>query len=115
MRWISAEPLLGPIDLRAAADRAEWLTAAPGGVDLVITGSESGPGARECKAEWLRALRDQCAAADVYYFLKQAVADGIDVTEGNGSHRKGPGFGGPVIGAPYLDGRRHLELPQVRP
>src|SRR5262249_54911427 len=43
-------------------------------LDFAIAGCESGPGARPCNVEWLRSLRDQCVAADVPFFLKQAVA-----------------------------------------
>jgi protein gp37 len=60
VRFLSVEPLLAPIgaiDLRA--------------IDWVIVGGESGPGARPLAAEWVRAIRDQCAAADVAFFFKQ--------------------------------------------
>lgn len=60
VRFISAEPLLGPLD---ALD----LT----GIDWVIAGGESGARARPMAADWVRSLRDQCAAADVAFFLKQ--------------------------------------------
>ncbi|MDE0458069.1 MAG: phage Gp37/Gp68 family protein [Chromatiales bacterium] len=59
VRWISAEPLLAPIDLRGA------------GLDWVVVGGESGPNARPMDPEWVRHLRDQCAAADVPFFFKQ--------------------------------------------
>ncbi len=68
VRFLSVEPLLGPVDLRRVeiGDRiaAELL-------DLVIAGGESGPRARPCDVDWLRALRDQCHAAAVPFFLKQ--------------------------------------------
>lgn len=62
VRWISAEPLLGPVDLMI-----------PGVVkpDWVVAGGESGPGARPMHPDWARSLRDQCAAADVPFFFKQ--------------------------------------------
>ncbi|MDE0125820.1 MAG: phage Gp37/Gp68 family protein [Bryobacterales bacterium] len=59
VRWISAEPLLGPIDLRGA------------GLDWVVAGGESGPGARPMRADWVRSLRDQCADLGVPFFFKQ--------------------------------------------
>lgn len=62
-RFVSAEPLLGPLDL------SEWLH--PGGLDWVIVGGESGPGARPCHPDWVRALRDQCVGAGVPFFFKQ--------------------------------------------
>ena len=67
VRFLSVEPLLGPVDLRNV------LFAEPGGrhIEWVIAGGESGPGARPCELDWLRDLRDQCQAAGVAYFLKQ--------------------------------------------
>ena len=60
MRFLSCEPLLGPLnDLDLT------------GVHWVIAGGESGPGARRPKPEWFRSLRDQCAAAGVEFFFKQ--------------------------------------------
>ncbi|TMR28343.1 DUF5131 family protein [Actinomadura geliboluensis] len=86
VRFVSAEPLLGPINLTRAvwtcgSERAHGLTAsyvhAGGccdrfhGIDWVITGGESGPGARPAHPDWFRSLRDQCHAAKVAYFHKQ--------------------------------------------
>ncbi len=59
VRFVSAEPLLGPLVLPLS------------GVHWVIAGGESGPGARPAQLDWLRSLRDHCAAASVPYFLKQ--------------------------------------------
>jgi protein gp37 len=41
------------------------------GIDWVIVGGESGPGARPMRAEWARSIRDQCIAAGVPFFFKQ--------------------------------------------
>lgn len=85
IRFLSIEPLLGPI----------------GGVDLegihwVIVGGESGPRARPMLAEWVRAVRDQCKAAEVPFFFKQ--------------------WGGlrPKSGGRLLDGREWSEWPTLR-
>jgi protein gp37 len=60
VRFISAEPLLGPLDgLRL--DGIHW----------VIAGGESGPAHRPANADWFRALRVQCRAAGVPFFFKQ--------------------------------------------
>ena len=60
VRFVSAEPLLGPLpSLDVAA--LGWL----------IVGGESGPGARPMRPEWARDLRDRCAAASVPFFFKQ--------------------------------------------
>jgi protein gp37 len=61
VRFISAEPLLGPVSLRPYLDRLHW----------VIVGGESGPACRPMALDWARAIRDECATADVAFFLKQ--------------------------------------------
>ncbi len=60
VRFISAEPLLGPL---GSLD----LT----GIDWVIAGGESGPGARPANPEWFRELRSGCRRAGVAFFMKQ--------------------------------------------
>lgn len=60
-RFLSMEPLLGPVDL----------TGLLGGIDWVIVGGESGGGARPMHPDWVRALRDQCQAAGVPFLFKQ--------------------------------------------
>lgn len=85
-RFVSAEPLLGPIDLRYlqpsdppceidALNGTHGVIRPHGGenasLDLVITGGESGPGAREMRWDWPRQLRDQCAEANVPFHFKQ--------------------------------------------
>jgi protein gp37 len=60
LRFLSIEPLLEPI---GAID----LT----GIDWVIVGGESGPGARPVRPEWVRDIRDQCGAQGVAFFFKQ--------------------------------------------
>ncbi|MBL8753674.1 MAG: phage Gp37/Gp68 family protein [Planctomycetes bacterium] len=78
LRFISAEPLLGPINLSQAsfclglpmADGSRWLGSLPG-IDWVIVGGESGPGARPCDVAWIRSIVEQCRAASVPVFVKQ--------------------------------------------
>jgi protein gp37 len=67
VRWISAEPLLGPVDLNYTDKDA----LVDGGLDWVVVGGESGPGARPMDPDWARRLRDECAAASVPFFFKQ--------------------------------------------
>lgn len=60
VRFLSLEPLLGPLpslDL--------------GGIDWVIVGGESGPGARPMHPDWVRDIRDRCIEAGVAFFFKQ--------------------------------------------
>jgi protein gp37 len=59
VRFLSVEPMLGPVKLKLA------------GIHWVIAGGESGPGARDLDAEWVRSLRDQCVRAGVPFFFKQ--------------------------------------------
>jgi protein gp37 len=83
VRFLSCEPLLGPI-------RELNLD----GVDWVIAGGESGPGARPMLLPWVSDLRDQCTAAGVAFFFKQ--------------------WGGrtPKAGGRELDGRTWDDLPR---
>lgn len=72
VRFISAEPLLGPVDLRTVADDAlDDLCGERAAIDWVIVGGESGPHARPMHPDWARSLRDQCAAAGVPFLFKQ--------------------------------------------
>lgn len=70
VRWISAEPLLGPVNIIDAmwARDANDLTST---IDWVVAGGESGKGARPMHPDWARSLRDQCAAAEAPFFFKQ--------------------------------------------
>ena len=60
VRFISAEPLLGPLSYLDLS-----------GIHWLIAGGESGPGARPMEESWVLDLRDQCEAADVAFFFKQ--------------------------------------------
>lgn len=139
VRFLSCEPLIGPVHIGDGDN--SWLSCRGceewdeqshccesyyvngshfRGIDWVIAGCESGPGARPCSVEWLRSLRDQCAAAGVPFFLKQArqlpyiEGVGIDPSDpiacGPGSRRKHHG----VIELPYLDGVQHAAFPEVQ-
>jgi protein gp37 len=82
VRFISAEPLLGPLE-GLDLDGIKWL----------IAGGESGAGFRPVRAEWLRDLRDRCANTGTAFFFKQW-----------GGRR-------PKTGGRILDGRTWDELP----
>lgn len=86
VRFVSAEPMLGPVDLRHLTyDHNFLIDGLTGqqdaecgpphdwgnGLDWVICGGESGPGSRPMHPDWVRDLRDQCQAASVPYFFKQ--------------------------------------------
>lgn len=72
VRFLSMEPLLGPVDL------SPWLPVETiGGVEMeawpswVIVGGESGPRLRQTDPAWVRSIRDQCVGAGVPFFFKQ--------------------------------------------
>lgn len=86
-RFLSMEPLLGPVDLTDLVQKVDpgehhfsalecdveteddqWGGAT---IDWVIVGGESGPGARPMSIRWARELRDQCVSAGVPFFFKQ--------------------------------------------
>jgi protein gp37 len=124
VRFISAEPLLGPLRLYHVGQTRDggagpatfrWIDALRGGevtqvddggpavrggggprLDWVIVGGESGPGARPMDEGWARSLRDQCELAGVAFFFKQW----------GGVNKKKSGR--------VLDGRTHDVMPEVR-
>jgi protein gp37 len=63
VRFLSCEPLLGPLDLRSSLG--------PRAINWVIAGGESGHHARPMSPEWVRDIRDQCRRAGVPFFFKQ--------------------------------------------
>lgn len=93
VRFISAEPLLGPVDLTPMRIRCErckgtqsidvpgggaacpdCLTPYQGqrpGLEWVIVGGESGPNARQCDVDWIRSIVRECKASQVPVFVKQ--------------------------------------------
>ncbi len=98
VRFVSIEPMMGPIDLQSMRGGTQWIGGHRGctgmhhgdgsrecpselhhhhdercgrGLDWVIVGGESGPKARPMHPEWARSLRDQCAAAGVAFLFKQ--------------------------------------------
>ena len=61
VRWLSLEPLLGPLEIDDSL----------AGLDWVVVGGESGPRARPMEAAWARSLRNHCICAKVPFFFKQ--------------------------------------------
>lgn len=135
-RFISAEPLLGNVDVtpylfiythedeayldhcldssplpfRDPATTPAADIAVPR-LDWVIAGGESGPGARPMHPDWPRALRDQCAAAGVPFFFKQWGAwRHVEAVEGDARTLTGYRLGKKAAGA-RLDGCEHREFP----
>lgn len=77
VRWVSAEPLLGPVDLREVNPFDDFHTDALDTPDpyyrlnWVVAGGESGPQARPCDVAWIRSIVRQCRATGVPCFVKQ--------------------------------------------
>jgi len=76
VRFLSCEPLLGPVDLAAIRYNTHLGTMTGVGffrygIHWVIAGGESGHGARPMHPDWARSLRDQCQDAGVPFFFKQ--------------------------------------------
>jgi protein gp37 len=87
VRFLSCEPLIGELDLAGRLEGIHW----------VIAGGESGIGFRPTHPDWVRLIRDRCAADGVAFFFKQ--------------------WGGrtPKAGGRLLDGEKWDEMPAMLP
>ena len=120
-RFVSLEPMLGPINARrirltppkrpegAIRPIADWDEIDPlehtainelgiqyrikSGIDWVVAGCESGPNRRNADIEWFRSIRDQCVSAATPFFLKQIY------------------LAGKKISLPLLDGKKWDQIP----
>lgn len=80
VRFLSIEPLLGPVDLTSLTDREippnlDDCLQGHNAINWVIVGGESGPNARPMHVDWVRSIRDQCVEAGVPVFVKQLGAN----------------------------------------
>jgi protein gp37 len=94
IRFLSIEPMLGPIRLKKSALRQ---------IKWVIVGGESGPQARPMSPDWARDVRDQCLEAGVPFFFKQW---GVYDSHGRRRSKKASGR--------VLDGRTWNEMPVLQ-
>ncbi|BAP94504.1 hypothetical protein [Aurantimonas phage AmM-1] len=111
VRWVSAEPLLGPVDFTSIDTGSGWVdslqsyirypTTTPGHflnepidwprIDWIVAGGESGSGARPMHPDWARGIRDQCADAGVAFTFKQWGAwASVSEVAGSGAHHSFP-------------------------
>lgn len=95
VRFLSVEPMLGPIDLRFSCFNGSDSFGTMPGIHWAIFGGESGPKARPCNIEWIRDGVRQCRADGVAPFVKQLGADAYSDTACNcgrnsDGHWKGP-------------------------
>jgi protein gp37 len=117
IRFVSAEPLLGPIDFTAlklsdaiAIDRGDYVRLdGLEHLDWIIVGGESGHGARPMHPAWARQIRDQCAAAGVPFFFKQWGEYPQQAPDGETFRRLGKKRAGRL-----LDGVEHNGMPAPR-
>lgn len=137
VRFLSCEPLLGPVDLTAHSRPGSWIDPLTGErargdvardfggerIHWVIAGGESGPKARPMHPEWARSLRDQCQPAGVPFLFKQwgewqPAADhrGSDTVPVlpvfNGDSRHTMARAGKKAAGRMLDGREWNEFPK---
>jgi protein gp37 len=89
IRFISIEPLIGPIDLRLAIGNNPSV-----GIDWIIAGCESGHKRRLTEISWIRMIKDYATGRNIPFFLKQMEINGK------------------VIKMPFLDGQQWKEFPQ---
>jgi len=75
LRFLSVEPLIGPVDLGLAGtmpkDISPRYAPVSDRIGWVIVGGESGLGARPCALEWIERIVEECETADVPVFVKQ--------------------------------------------
>lgn len=105
VRFVSCEPLLGPLDLSREL--------VSGVINWTIAGGESGPRSRPSAPDWFRSLRDQCVTAGVPFHFKQwgdwAPLDGIVPQHAYGVARVGKRSAGRT-----MDGKTWNGLPRVQ-
>jgi protein gp37 len=97
IKFLSLEPLLGPLSGLTLND-----------IGWVIVGGESGPGARPMRPEWVRDIRDRCAAAGVPFFFKQWGKITNNTEQDDPTAKKN---GGTAKGGRILDGRTWDNVP----
>lgn len=146
-KFLSIEPMLGRIDLAdylpfegyvMDSYHCEWMPVKRKGVNAIILGGETGPGARPMHPAWVRSICNQCEAAGVPFFFKQwgewIVTDAVpggdlggdmrngtvrivkSAGENDGHFRKGDALMlriGRKLAGRLLDGRTHDDLPWV--
>jgi len=92
VKWISVEPLLGPVDASPFMFSTDGFVATPdrgpvhrndGGVAIswAIVGGESGPGSRPCDLSWIRSIVEQCQESGVPCFVKQLGSRPVRIDE----------------------------------
>jgi protein gp37 len=119
VRFLSMEPLLGPVHLNLQEQHMMFDPVndnpSTAKIDWVIVGGESGHDARPMHPDWVRSLRDQCAAAGVPFLFKQWgewLLQDDDIDDGTVIAGDFQRVGKKAAGR-SLDGRTHTEYPKV--
>lgn len=120
VRFLSIEPLLGPVDLRKVNAGDElghplFSLELGAGIDWVIVGGESGAKARPMELAWARWLVEQCQDAAVPVFVKQLGADPVGLTIGGKPARLLDHKGGDILEWPGDLRRREFPLGGLLP
>ena len=141
-KFLSIEPMLGPVEINFLhltgysvpdmydGQGRKFPAKTYDGIDAVILGGETGPGARPLHPNWVRSIKDQCADAGVDFFFKQWgewAPSRYEIVEGCVNHTNGHyhyEFDPTCEGAwqklgrkksgRLLDGRTHDDLPWVK-
>jgi protein gp37 len=128
VRFLSVEPLLGPVSLKAATAKKRSLLKK---IDWVIVGGESGSRARPMHPAWPRQVRDECEVAGIPLFFKQVGSWRWGMPQKSGETAKGLMPDGRIValgtagsqsivkgskksGGRLLDGQMHEAMPRVR-
>lgn len=120
VRFVSVEPMLGPVDLTHDLDGYQGNEIYGPHLDWVICGGETGPNARPMHPNWVRSLRDQCQETSVPFFFKSWGEWTADFPQGLSlayraqtyfDHREFYRIGKKLTGR-LLDGREWNEFPE---
>jgi protein gp37 len=126
VRFVSVEPMLGPVDL-SLSDGVDLSVSVGTGLkpgksylinslDWVICGGETGPGARPMRLNWVRSLRDQCQTAGISFFFKAWGEYGPNwLNDDNGKIEGSEWMDrmGKKAAGRLLDGRTWDEMPEI--
>lgn len=116
-RGLSVEPMLGPINLQYAAFNGTDSLQSMEGINWVIFGGESGPGARPCNVDWIRDGVKQCTEAGVAAFVKQLgalpvyTAAGIEFSSRDGMNNVRAHWNDPKWNVPW--NTLHNQAPKI--
>lgn len=118
-RFVSCEPLLNSIDIKSYLPGTVWggFRENPStvkiilGIDWLIVGGETGPGARPLNPDWIRSLRDQCQTVGMPFFFKNWGSNSFEMCPDYHKRRNWPDHKIKLRGH-FLDGEKYREFPK---